>query len=118
MQGERQARRGRWGVVLLLSAAATGCATPQSVRTIAATHPEATYVTVVRGCDRLTRKSRRFGDDLWQAVRWSREVVAISRILPCESVVEAVIGERSLAVYRVARTLDGRRIEGRVATDD
>jgi hypothetical protein len=96
-----------------------GCATPQAVRSIVATHPEATYVTSVHGCDRLTRKSRQFGEDLWRAVRWSREVVAISRMLPCESVVEAVVGDRSTAVYRVARTLDGRRLEGRIVlTED
>jgi hypothetical protein len=102
----------------LLLATLAGCATPHTVRSIVASHPDARYVTAVRGCDQLTRKSRQFGADLWQAVRWSREVVAISRVLPCESVVEAVVGEESVAVYRVARTLDGRRIEGRVRTDD
>lgn len=102
----------------LLLATVPGCAMPEMVRSIAVAHPEARYVTTVRGCDRLTRNGRHFGVDLWQAVRWSREVVAISRILPCEIVVEAVEDQRSIAVYRVARTLDGRRLEGRMRTDE
>ena len=114
----RLTRRAAIQAGCLLLATLAGCATPQTVRSIVAAHPEARYVTVVRGCDRLTRKSRQFGGDLWRAVRWSREVVAISRILPCESVVEAVVGQQSMAVYRVARTLDGRRLEGKILTTD
>ena len=104
--------RGRGALVVASLTSVAGCATPSSIRTISASHPQAAYVTTVRGCDGMTRKGRQFGDDLWRAVRWSREVVTISRILPCESVVEAVVGSGSIPVYRVARTLDGRRLEG------
>jgi hypothetical protein len=89
-----------------------GCATPATVRRIAAAHPEAVYETIAEGCSWHQRTAgRRFGRDLRAAWLWARQVVGAATTLPCNAAIEAVEAGARRPVYRVARDALGHRTE-------
>ena len=98
-----------------LAALLTGCATPDVVRRIEASHPGAQYEATALGCGSSGPTARRFGRDLRLAVLWSRQVVREARRLPCEVVVEAVTHGAHRPVYRIRWSRDASRTEGAVS---